>query len=524
MPDRCFLSFAAFLFLLAQELPAQDARPLRTVIDAEIQSVWQREKITPSPIADDATFLRRVYLDLVGTVPTAEEARKFLDDPDAKKREKLIDKLLEDPRFASHQADVWDLTLFGRHPANDYATRKRDGFKKWLNEQWTKNVPYDRWVRDLLLAEQEGTELFFIQFRNQPEDAAVAVSKLFLGTQLQCARCHDHPYETWTQKDFYGMAGFFVRLTVLDPSGSTKKYKLVEKSSGDVLFSGAAKDQKPGRKGDPVKPRFLNGAPLEEPTLPMGFKEPDPKTAAKPLFSRKEKFASWLTQPDNPWFAKAVANRVWGQFLGRGLVHPVDDLSEKNSPSHPALLDALAGHLKKNKLDLKGYIRELVNSSTYQRASAGQGTAALPKWFERGRVRPLSAEELQATLRVATARKDKAEGVTSEYFLIYFGEPTNGQGEFQGSLTEHLFLNHSGEILQFISRRPGNLADQLITSKDPWEKKVEHLFLSILNRLPKESEKKRLVEYLTSNTKSADSLVQEAIWALVNTAEFRFNH
>jgi len=161
-------------------------------------------------------FLRRVFLDLVGVVPAYEETKKFLASSDPKKRAQLIEQLLEDPRFATHQADVWDLVMFGRHPAGFEATRKRDGFKKWLADQFAKNVAYDQMIKELLLAEQEGSQLYYVQYRNQPEEATVGVTKLFLGTQLQCARCHDHPYEDWTQRDFYGMAGFFVRLVVVD--------------------------------------------------------------------------------------------------------------------------------------------------------------------------------------------------------------------------------------------------------------------------------------------------------------------
>lgn len=266
---------------------------LRQVIDAEIRVAWQRQKITSAGRADDAAFLRRVYLDLVGTIPTGEEAAQFLKDADPKKRALLIDKLLADPRFAAHQADVWNVVLFGRNPPNLDADRRRIGFKKWLTEKFAKNEPYDCWVRDLLLAERDGTELFYVQFRNQPEDTAVAVSRVFLGTPLQCARCHDHPFESWTQRDFYGMAGFFVRLVVLD-GGGNKKFTIGEKSSGDVLFTGAVKDQKPGQKGEPIKPKFLSGPALDEPPLPKGFKEPPQgaKTMPKPLFSRKEKLAA----------------------------------------------------------------------------------------------------------------------------------------------------------------------------------------------------------------------------------------
>ncbi len=308
------------------------ATPLRQIVDAEIEVVWKREKVAPVGAADDASFLRRIYIDLVGTIPTIDEATRFLNDTDAKKREKLIDKLLADPRYATNQANVWNLVLFGRRPANLENDRKREGFKKWLTSQFEKNVPYDQIVRELLLAEQEGTETFYVQFRAQPAEAAVAVSRLFLGTQLQCARCHDHPFKNWTQRDFFGMAGFFVRLVVLDTGNAKKKYTIAEKGTGEVLFTGAVKDQKPGQKGEPIKPKFLSGSVLNEPPTPKNYKDPPQgaKTYPKPPFSRKQQLAAWVAAPENPFFTRAVANRVWAQFLGRGLVSPVDDLGEKS--------------------------------------------------------------------------------------------------------------------------------------------------------------------------------------------------
>ena len=442
--------------------------------------------------------------------------------------------MLADPRYATNQANVWNLVLFGRRPANLENDRKREGFKKWLTSQFEKNVPYDQIMRELLLADQEGSETFYVQFRGQPEEATVAVSRLFLGTQLQCARCHDHPFENWTQRDFYGMAGFFVRLVVLDTNDPKKKYTLAEKGTGEVLFTGAVKDQKPGQKGEPIKPKFLSGPALDEPPTPKDYKDPPQgtKTYPKPPFSRKEKLAAWVATPENPFFTRAVANRVWAQFLGRGLVHPVDRLGEKDEAGNAALLKVLAKQLVDHKYDLKWYIRELVNTRTYQLAADGAVTEALPPSFERARVRPLSAEELMAVMRQATSfdvgpmAKPEAPlpNAGDEYFLRFFGEPTNGLGDFQGSLAEHLFLNHSDQVRSLIRRRKGNLADTLAISTDPWEARVERLFLAVLTRLPKPAEQKRFVAHLTADPKASDALLEEAIWVLLNTAEFRFNH
>jgi hypothetical protein len=527
--------FASFLAvaLPSQRLRAEE-KTSRQIIDSEIRAAWKREQITSVPKADDATFLRRVYLDLVGTIPSHDEALRFLDDKDPKKREKLIDRLLDDPRFAVQQANVWDQVLFGRDPPNGDATRKRDGFKKWLTEKFAKNEPYDRWVRDLLLAEQEGSALFYVQYRNQPQDAAVAVSRIFLGTQLQCARCHDHPYEKWKQRDFYGLAGFFVRLQVLDSGGPPDKRRFIigEKSTGEVLFTGPVKEQKPGQKGEPVKAKFLGGDVVDELPLPKEFKEPQFKpgtTPPKPLFSRKQKLAEWVTDARNPYFARAAANRVWAQFMGRGLIDPVDDMSDKNPSRLPELHRALTEQLLAHGFDLKWFIRELVNTETYQLASTGESTAALPRWFERARVRPLSAEEILTAVPTATGffasskPGEKLPGDLIAYVERYFGEPTDGQGRFQASLGEHLFSNNSEQLRRLIQQRKGNLADQIVTSKAPWEERVDRLFVSVLSRPPRPEERKRFVAHLTSKARP-ETLVEEAIWALLSCSEFRFNH
>jgi hypothetical protein len=303
--------------------------------------------------------------------------------------------------------------------------------------------------------------------------------------------------------------------------------KVGEKSSGDVLFSGAAKDQKPGKKGEPIKPKYLGGDLLDEPPVPAGFKEPPvgaDKLPPKPSFSRKEKLAAWVTTADNPYFARAAANRVWGQFMGRGLVHPVDDLSMKNEPSHPELLDAMTKGLVEHKFDLKWLIREIVSSKAYQATSEGSSAEALPRWYERARVRPLSAEEVFGALRVGLwySETDKLPSGMFEYILRAFGEPTNGRGEFQGSMAEHLFLMNAPHLQQMIRARKGNLADAMVNSKAPVEERVETMFLSLLTRPPRPNEKQIVVKHLSSGGKP-EMLVEEVIWAIINVSEFRFN-
>ena len=255
----------------------------------------------------------------------------------------------------------------------------------------------------------------------------------------------------------------------------------------------------------------------------------------KPYFSRKDKLAEWITSRDNPYFARAAANRVWAQFMGRGIVHPVDNMSESNRPSHPELLAACSTALAAHDFDFKWYIRELCNSQTYQLASTGNVEDARPRWFERARVRPLTAEEMLESWRVATGfdnvakkpngetgRKARFQGVTWDYMVRFFGQPTNGTGNFQGGIQEHLYLNN-GEVYRLIATEKGSLYQTLQDDKSPWEERVDRLYLSILSRHAKPAEQKKFAEFLAGGDKPGERL-REAIWVLLTCSEFRFNH
>jgi len=528
-----FVALAAALALPSSGLLAQ-GRPLRDAIDAEVRAGWEGEKITPAKPGSDAEFLRRVYLDLAGTIPTFEETGAFLDSQDPDKRAKLIDRLLADPRFAQHQADLWDMLLFGRHPPG-FDTAKRDGFQAWLQSRFEKNIPYDAWARELLKAEGNSIDngaLYYVQYRNAPEDASEAISQTFLGVQLHCARCHDHPFENWTQRDFFGMAAFLARLEVVQAGkkGSETMYAIGERNTGDIQFTGPVKDAVPGKKGEPVKPRFLLGEPLQEPaTAVKETKFAANKMPPRPEFSRKDHLADWITRPDNPFFARAIANRVWAQLLGHGIVHPVDNMSLSNKPTHPALLDELAKAMIAQKFDLKWYIRELVNSRTYQLSSAGSGDP-MPMWFEHARSRPLSAEELADAWRNATgyaaiekgsakkAKEDRYRPLVAGYVLRFFGTPNTGTGDFQGGLHEHLFLNN-GPLLQMISAGKGSLEEFVADKTKPVDARVDRLFLSTLSRRPNDKERARFAKFLKEDGPAAD-----AVWVLITCSEFRFNH
>ena len=530
------------LFSAPSSAPAEDL--LRNVIDHHLKDAWKANGVTPAGPSSDAEFLRRSYLDLLGIIPSYTEAIAFLDDTSPDKRQALISRLLANPRYGLHQSDIWDMVYFGRNPPG-FGTRDRAQFQNWLSEQFNNNVPYNTWANRLLRAEgntiDDGPPMFYLQYKNGPEDAAEAVTQKFLGIQVQCARCHDHPFDKWSQLDFHGTAAFFSRLQVVSVGKKEKQtaYAIGETNLGDLLFTGPVQEDRVGKKGEVVKPKFLGGDPLEEPSLPPNFKEerrfPSGKVPPQPQFSRKDALANWITSPGNPYFSRAAANRIWAQFMGKGIVHPVDNLCDDNPPSHPDLLDALTQALIDHNFDLKWFIGEIMNSKAYQLTASSPVTAAKPRWYERPQYRPLSAEELFESWvlasgydKVLAATNQKPEsrlrirGITWDYLRNAFGEPNDGAGDFQGGLHEHLYLNN-GQVRQLISDRPGGLHATLAKLDSPWEERVERLFLQTLTRRPRSEERAKFVAFLDTEDDLRGRL-HDAIWTLLTCSEFRFNH
>ena len=416
--------------------------------------------------------------------------------------------------------------------------RNRGRFRQWLAKQFEANEPYDRIAAKILQAEEDGSQLYFAVYRDTDE-MVTSVSRFFLATQIQCAKCHDHPFESWTQKDYHGMASFFVRTRAVDVPGEPEitnqtgnQYLVGEKTVGEALFALEEIDPKTKKKKTtPVKPKFLNGDELTEPEPPQDYVEPKLKSnelPLKPAFSRREKFIDWMTSKDNPFFAKAAANRVWAQFMGRGFVHPVDDFNSSNTPTTPVLLKAIETELVSHKFDLKWLIREIVNSEAYQAADLGSSTDATPMFYERARIRPLSVEELTASLHIAMGLGIESALKTepSSQILQYLGEPTDGQGRFQGSLSEHLFLHNGDQFRGLCRPNQGNLPEKLLLGMECWDEKVERMFLSVLNRPVTREERELFVQYLSVDTKDpklAAQRMEDAMWVLVSGSEFRFN-
>jgi hypothetical protein len=335
--------FRAMVPLAQREQPFPDL-PQHNFIDRLVDAQLRKLQVAPSDVARDADFLRRAYLDVIGTLPTPDEARRFLADERADRRARLVDELLERPEYADYWASRWaDLLRVDR---NALGHRDAYGFYAWLRASVAANTPVDQIARDLLTAEgplaERGQAAFFKAFK-KPGDAAAAVSQVFLGVRIACAECHHHPYDRWGQTDYYGMQAFFQNV-------GFKKGSL-----GDALVvEGAAEARNPRTKAAVF-------------ARPLGQAPPAEKPAA--AVDQRPALADWLTSPQNPWFARNLANRMVAHFLGRGLVEPVDDVRATNPPSNPELLDALAKHLVKSKFDVKQLIRTITASRTYQASS-----------------------------------------------------------------------------------------------------------------------------------------------------------
>ncbi len=516
--------------------PQRDTAPIVTAVDREIDRRLTRAGVLASPPADDAELLRRLYLDLVGRIPTPERAVAFLDSTDPDKRRKLINELLASQDFGRHFADVWRSRLVPRDPANTKA--QVDRFGPWLADQINRHRGWDRIATDLLTASgdvRQNPQTAFVMAHgesNQPKAnlLAAATARVFLGIQLQCAECHDHPFAPWKQEDFWGLAAFFgrTRNSALkgpvfflteepDPNPPSAKLGGVERPEirpGGAIVISAAGGNKGAGKVVPAK--LLGGKPQElDDTAPL-----------------RPRLAAWITASENPYFARAFVNRTWAQLFGRGLVQPVDNLHEDNPPSHPELLALLADEFVASGYDVKHLFRCLCNSRAYQRTSQPlPGNEADHELFSRIAVKPLSPEAIYDSLAVilnasklaASAGKPNAGkgpplNVREEFINFFRGQGDAEAGEFVQGIPQFL-RRLNGEMFN----RPSPLLDQLIASGASRDRAIETLYLATLSRRPTQQERQLMAEYLAKR-ETPEQGYAGVLWILLNSGEFILNH
>jgi hypothetical protein len=495
------------------------ALPQHNYVDQLIDSKLQRLHIQPSGLATDAEFLRRVTLDLVGQLPTPAEVREFLADPAPSrvKRDKKIDKLIGSPAFADHWTVKWgDLLQSSRKFLGEKATF---AFREWIHDSVATNKPYDKMVRELLTGRgsvYDTPAANYFRTTREPKPTMEKTTQVFLGVRMVCAQCHDHPFEKWTQNQYYQMAAFFSAV------GLRPGYEVGE----EIVYDQRADYEMHHPKDNRVMaPQFLI-ASAGAVNIPSDQK-------------RRDAFADWLVSKQNPFFAKAIANRMWSYFLGRGIIDPVDDIRASNPPVNAALLDTLSKDLIDHKFDLQALMRVIVKSRTYQASFLTNEWNALDgDNFSHAIPRRLSAEPLMDAVTMAAGVRpnfpevpeDTMAGqlpdphVGADGFLDLFGRPARESAcecerRADLSLPQALNLINGTTISDAVADPKGRIAKNVLAGMAD-AAIVEDLYLATLTRFPTKSESENALKYLAGGARTLRA--QDLLWALLNSKGFLY--
>jgi hypothetical protein len=486
-------------------------------IDTLVANKLKRLRISPSGLCSDEEFVRRVFIDIVGLVPTVGEYQAFMSSSESDKRAKLIDSLLERKEFAEIWVSKWAELLQVRQIPNQISQKGMFLYYNWLVELLQKNTPMDQFVQELLGA-SGGTfsnpATNFYQTTNDRLLLTENVAQVFMGMRIQCAQCHNHPFDRWTMDDYYSFSAFFAQIG----------RKQGEDYRETIVFNAGGGEANHPVGGRVMKPKFLGGI---EPEINAGE-------------DRRAAVAKWIGSKDNPFFAKSFVNRVWAHYFGIGIVEQVDDFRVSNPPSNPELLDTIAQRFTESKYDLKQLVREICNSNTYQRSTQRNDSNALDeKNFAHANLRRIKAENLLDIISEATNTKDKfaglpmgaravqiADGATSTYFLTTFGRATREtvcscEVKMEPTLSQALHLLNGDTVNGKI--QGGGVIKAILAEKKFPEERIVELYVRCLARMPTKEELARLVPLLGAEANQEQAL-GDIYWALLNSREFLFNH
>lgn len=506
-------------------------------INKRIRQSWTDNEIKPSAVADDAEWIRRVYLDLVGHIPPAEDVEKFLADKDKSKRTKVIDRLLEDPAYVRNFSTIWtNLTVGRQEPRGNRRSYSRSGIHKFFREAFARNRPWNEVVFDIVSGEgnfeERGEVNYLLSQMQMPDDAVQATAKttrLFMGIQVQCTQCHDHPFNDWKQDQFWQFNSFFrqARANVVrkyNPETGRMETDYVELNNGNA----------------PAEVFFEKRSGLMQVAYPEYFGE---KIAPDSDVDRREALAKLMTTGDEPWIAKAMVNRLWGHFFGYGFTRPVDDMGPHNPASHPGLLDELTREFVKNRYDVKRLARWIANSEAYNLTSQfgrdnqiDNPAAGETPLFSHMYVKNMSPEQLYDSLIIATnahktgraswANAEEQRQDWMQQFIVAFETDENDEStSFNGTIPQALMMMNSDLIRNAIDAKKGGFLYETVMGKGSDADKVAELFLATLSRKPTRTEMKAATD--TFRRLPPDQklvLYQDLFWALLNSNEFIFNH
>lgn len=492
--------------------------PKRNFIDEMVLAKLRSLNLPPSPRCTDEEFIRRAYLDTIGILPTVAETKAFLEDASSGKRDTLIDELLNRPEYVDYWAYKWsDLLLVKSEKLKPAAMWS---YYHWVRDSVAQNKPWDEFAREIVTARgstlENGAANFFI-LHDDPKTLSETVSQAFLGMSVKCAQCHNHPMEKWTNNDYYSMANLFARVRAKDAPGDGNQI-IVDVDQGELVQP---------LTGKPRLPRPLDGEAL----------------AFDSKVNRREHLAKWLTSPENPYFTRAIVNRIWANFYGVGLVESVDDLRVTNPASNAELLAATAKYLTEQKYDLKALMRLIMQSETYQRSSTPQpGNEADRRFYSRYYPRRMMAEVMLDAFSQVTGEASKFKDYPTDwraiqlpdsnvksYFLSSFGRPDRNETctcerTDNPSVTQVLHISNGDTVNQKLEAKDNHIS-QLLMAKTPPEKIVEEAYLSALSRRPTEKEKTRIMAVLQkTDQKDLRPVIEDIYWALLSSREFLFNH
>ena len=493
----------------------RDARAVADRIDGYLNHDWQRDQVTPAPLADDAEFLRRASLDVAGKIPPVADARRFFKGQGSDKRQKMIEELLAGPGYVNNMTHVWRQLLLPETDANFDIRYLQPGFEVWLRQQFDQNVAYDKIVRqlvtmpfgnnrDAMQAYQEAQNgsaspmAFYMAKEGKPENLAATTARLFLGARLECAQCHDHPFARWKREQFWGLAAFFAGLQ--RPQGQGFFAPITELSDRREMSI-------PGTDRV-VQANFLDGT--------------EPRWKYK--VGSRVTLADWMTSRDNPYFARAAVNRMWAHFFGTGIVDPVDDFNDKNEPSHPEILNDLAREFAAHDFDLKFLVRAITYTKAYQLSSAASDASQDdPRHFARMAVKGLTPEQLFDSLIQATGYNDRMPVNQRLYdvqspravFLSKFAAQDK-RTEYQTSIPQALALMNSSVMADVTSGQRSETLGAI--AEAPFldtAGKVEALFLAALSRKPRPEE---ACAWSSTSTRAVLPRTRKRPWAMCSGA------
>ncbi len=510
-----------FRAIIPQGLPVPSTPPENNFIDTLVFSRLRQLGIPPAPLCDDQTFIRRVSIDLTGRLPSPQETQQFAADPSPEKRNALIDRLVNSPGYADYFANKWAAVLRNkRRQATDIQYTYR--FHGWIRRALRENMPYDQFVRSVLTAtgdsETNPPTAWFREVTTstqQMED----VAQLFLGMRLACAKCHHHPFERWSQQDYYGFEAFFSQVAL-----KNSRYNPQVNQPDAVYVKAEVPRSRNPRTQQDVPPTGLGGTPLE----------------ISRYDDARQHLVDWMAAPDNPFFAKAIVNRYWKHFLGHGIVDPEDDLRVTNPPSNPELLDALASHFLKHNFDLRDLVRTICQSSVYQLSSEpSESNIADTRNFSRFYPRRLTAEVLYdavnsvaetpsafGTIPQGTTAVQLPDNGFNNYFLQVFGKPEaesacECERSPEANLSQSLHLLNSADVQGRLQNGQGRAARFAKESPPNPEARVRELYLAAFSREPQPQELEFVLQSL-SNYPNAQQGWEDIIWAVLNSREFQF--